>query len=203
MYSLFCVLKQILQFLTSSRFIRLCKSCEDDLFEQSGASALRSVLDTSMGNLLTSLGAVMAHISDTLESNSDGVPTDVTSNVLLTRESFCEQLQDILALVFRHKSIGAVDADYYLLSDEWVVFLKPYEGFIRSLLRRHLSYDTDASYFMDDGKASPIEADSMMKTRYSHSFLQLQSERLSCFSTYFSYNRDGTLRSGPVFLELY
>ena len=106
----------------------------------------------------------MAHISCTLDTNSDGVPVDETENVLIAREGFCEQLQDILALIFRHKSVGAVDDDYYLLNDEWVEFLKPYEGFIRSLLRRHMSYDTDVSFLVDDDRASPDDM-SMMRTR--------------------------------------
>lgn len=133
--------------------------------EVGGATALSSVLDSVMGNLLTSLGSVMAHISSTLDSNSDGVPTELTGNVVLARESFCEQLQDILALICRHRTVGTVDPDYYMLNDEWVEFLKPYENFIKSLLKRHVSYDSDVTYFMDDGRSSPANTGSIVRTR--------------------------------------
>lgn len=134
-------------------------------FQLEGEDALRSILDSSMGNLLTCLASTMAHISITLDINSDGAPNDVTANFLYAKEEFCEQVQDVLALLQRHKAAGVTDEDYFLLSDEWVEFLKPYEGFMRSLLRRHLSYDTDISYFKDDNQESPIESDYFKKTR--------------------------------------
>lgn len=158
---------QLLQFLTSPRFIRMCKCCENDMFDEvGGATALGSVLDSIMGNLLTSLASVMAHISSTLDDNSDCAPIDLTDNILLLRESFCEQLQDILALLSRHRTVGVVEPDYFLLTDDWIQFLKPYENFIKSLLRRHASYDGDVTYFTDDSRSSPVDTSSIVKTRY-------------------------------------
>ena len=132
----------------------------------SALGSATSVLDAIMGNLLLSLASVMSHISCTLD-NSCNVPFDESENTIMSRELFCGQLQDMLALLSRHRSPGAVDSDYYLLSDTWVELLRPYESFIKSLLRRHVSFDRDDDFYIENDRVSAVDLDSTTnRTRF-------------------------------------
>ncbi len=103
----------------------------------------------------------MSHISDTLVSSSVDIMTD---NILIEIEQFCDQIQECIATLSRHRSNND-PMEHWLCGDEWVENLKYFELFLLKLLKRHVNFAGSANYFSNEIRSSPAVLESATKMR--------------------------------------